>query len=124
MHHHVANHDGGTKGQGSQLPAQSRAANGNNRRVVAEYSYNRIGESEPSQRTDKQEDCAQTNGKPEPRLEPFIQVGTVAKTADGLESLPQTDDNSHDKHANAVDNRHACNGSIAVIGRSKVQHHG
>ena len=63
----------------------------------------------------QKENNSGTYAEPKSFAHTMIETSTVVKSAHGLESLSESDDERIDKHADAGNDRHSGNGSIAII---------
>lgn len=57
-------------------------------------------------------------------LDAGVELGAIAKAAQGLKALAQTDDNGKDEETKPCDNAHAGNGGIAIHTGRKVERDG
>ena len=92
--------------------------------IATEQADDGLGENKACQRTYREKYCTAFDTEIEGFLHSLVQMGAIAETAERLEALSQSDDDSISEKRDARNDTHASNGSISVGSGCHVEQDG
>ena len=87
---HIRQHDGSNQRKADYLPLQGNRTHCYHAGIITEEFDDRLGEKEAENGTNRQKYRAAFDAEKESLLHAIVQLGSIAETAERLETLPQS----------------------------------